>query len=77
MLNTQRDGLIGGQGELGNPTAKLAYLPAAQDNATTLAHASQQVHDAVLQQREQVQRLAQQAPAPALDDPAPRAARMG
>lgn len=77
VLNAQRDGLIAGQGELGNPTAKLAYLPAAQDNATTLAHASQQVHDTVLQQREQNQMSARQTPAPALDDPAPRAARLG
>jgi len=77
VLNAQRDGLIAGQGELGNPTAKLAYLPAAQDNATTLAHASQQVHDAVLQQRGQDQMSARQTPAPALDDPAPRAARLG
>jgi hypothetical protein len=55
VLNNQRDGLIAGQGELGNPTARLAFLPAAQDNATTLAAASQQVHDSL--QRTQAQTL--------------------
>lgn len=76
VLNTQRDGLIAGQGELGNPTAKLAFLPAAQDNATTLAQSSQQVHDSVRQQREQVQMPAQQAPAPTLDDPGSKGPRL-
>jgi hypothetical protein len=76
VLNTQRDGLIAGQGELGNPTAKLAFLPAAQDNATTLTQSSQQVHDSARQQREQVQMLAQQAPAPTLDDPGSKGPRL-
>lgn len=45
LLNNQRDGLIAGQGDYHNsPAAKLAFLPAAQDNATTLTAASQQVH---------------------------------
>ncbi len=55
LFNKQRDGLIAGQGELGNPAAKLAYLPATQDNATTLTVASQQVNDTL--QRTQAQSL--------------------
>ena len=56
VFNTQRDGLVAGQGALGNPAAKLAFLPAAQDNATSLTTASQQVNDTM--QRTQVQAMA-------------------
>lgn len=53
VFNAQRDGLIAGQGELGNPMSKLAYLHSAQDNGTTLAAASQQVHDTLLRTQAQ------------------------
>jgi hypothetical protein len=76
VFNKQRDGLIAGQGELGNPTAKLAFLPAAQDNATTVTQASQQVHDTLSQQLEQTQRLAQQQTTPTQDDPGPKGPRL-
>lgn len=56
VFNTQRDGLVAGQGTLGDPAAKLAFLPAAQDNATSLTAASQQVNDTM--QRTQAQALA-------------------
>lgn len=55
VFNTQRDGLIACQGELGNPSAKLAFLPAAQDNATGLKVASEQLHDTL--QRSQAKGL--------------------
>jgi hypothetical protein len=57
VFNTRRDGLIAGQGELGNPMSKLAFLHSTQDNGTTLAAASQQVHDSLL--RMQTQSLGQ------------------
>ncbi len=56
VFNTQRDGLVAGQGALGDPAAKLALLPAAQDNATSLTAASQQVNDTM--QRTQAQAMA-------------------
>lgn len=62
VFNTRRDGLIAGQGEPADPTAKLAYLPAAQDNSTSLSMASRQV-DGILQQA-QAQAQAQAAIAP-------------
>ena len=77
VLNTQRDGLIAVQGELGSPAAKLAYLPAAQDNATSLAQASQQVHDTLAARREQMQGLEQPAPAQALEDSARKSPGLG
>jgi hypothetical protein len=56
VFNKPRDGLIAGQGDYNNAaTAKLAYLPAAQDNDTTLAMASQKVHETL--QRTQAQTL--------------------
>ncbi len=55
VFNKDRSGLIPGQGELGSPTAKLALLPATQDNATSLAVASQQVHETL--HRSQTQSL--------------------
>jgi Calpain family cysteine protease len=76
VFNKQRDGLIAGQGELGSPTAKLAFLPAEQDNATTLTQASEKVHDKLTQQLEQTQRLAQQQPTPMQDDPGPKGPRL-
>ena len=45
VFNKDRDALIAGQGELGNPGAKLAWLSGAQDNSTSLAAASQRTHD--------------------------------
>lgn len=45
VFNKDRDALIVGQGELGNPSAKLAWLPGAQDNSTPLTAASQRTHD--------------------------------
>ena len=76
VFNNQRDGLIAGQGEMGNPTSKHAFLPASQDNATTLTQASQQVHDTLSQQQQQAQHLAQQQPAPTQDDPGPKGPRL-
>lgn len=55
VFNKQQDGLIAGQGELGNPMSKLAYLSSAQDNSTTLTMASQQTYDTL--QRTQAQSL--------------------
>jgi hypothetical protein len=55
VFNAQRDGLVAGQGALGDPAAKLAFLPAAQDNATSLTTASQQVNDTM--QRTQAQAM--------------------
>jgi hypothetical protein len=75
VFNNDRSGLIAGQGELRNPTAKLALLPAAQDNATSLPQASQQVRDTLAQQS-QAQSVAQQAPAQAQDDPAIKGPRV-
>ncbi|MFQ6309044.1 XVIPCD domain-containing protein [Lysobacter capsici] len=76
VFNNDRSGLIAGQGELRNPTAKLALLPAAQDNATSLSQASQQVRDTLAQQPSQAQGVAQQAPAQAQDDPAIKGPRV-
>ena len=76
VLSKQRDGLIAGQGELGNPTARLAFLPAAQDNATTLTQASQQVHDTLTRQQQQAQTSAQQQLAPMQEDPTPKGPRL-
>ena len=45
VFNKDRDALIVGQGEPGNPSAKLAWLPGAQDNSTPLTAASQRTHD--------------------------------
>jgi Calpain family cysteine protease len=53
VFNKQCDGMIAGQGELGNPTTKLAYLPAAQDNDTTLTAASQKTHNTLLHMQAQ------------------------
>lgn len=76
VFNKGRSDLIAVQGELGNPAAKLAFLPAAQDNATTLAQASQQVHDTLTQQKQQAQIVAQQQPAQTQDDPAPKGPKL-
>lgn len=76
VFNNDRSGLIAGQGELGNPTAKLALLPAAQDNATSLTQASQQVRDTLAQQSSQAQGVAQQSPAQTQDDPAIKGPRV-
>jgi hypothetical protein len=48
VFNKDRSSLIAGEGEMGNPSAKLAWLPGAQDNQQTLATASQRM-DALLQ----------------------------
>jgi hypothetical protein len=75
VFNKDRSGLIAGQGEMGDPASKMAFLPAAQDNATTLTQASQQVHDTLAQQQKQAQQWAQQPPAQTQDDPAPKGPR--
>ncbi|MGH8082245.1 MAG: XVIPCD domain-containing protein [Lysobacter sp.] len=75
-FNNDRSGLIAGQGEMGNPTAKLALLPTAQDNATTLAQASQQIHSALSQQQAPAQSVAQPPPAQTQDDPTPKGPRL-
>ena len=61
VFNTQRDGLVAGQGDLGDPAAKLAFLPAAQDNATSLTTASQQVNDTMQQTQAQAMAAPEQA----------------
>ncbi|MGO1073471.1 XVIPCD domain-containing protein [Lysobacter sp. CA199] len=76
VFNNDRSGLIAGQGELGNPTAKLALLPAAQDSATSLTQASQQVRDTLAQQQTQAQSVAQQPPAQTQDDPTPKGPKL-
>ena len=45
VFNKDRDALIAGQGGLGDPSAKLAWLPGAQDNSTPLTAVSQRTHD--------------------------------
>lgn len=37
--------MIGGEGELGNAAAKLAWLPGTQDNSNALSATSQRMHD--------------------------------
>lgn len=69
VFNNDRSGLIAVQGELGNPTAKLALLPAAQDSATSLAQASSQIHSALAQQQAQAHVGERTQPAPTQDDP--------
>jgi hypothetical protein len=76
VFNNDRSGLIAGQGELGNPTAKLALLPAAQDQATSLSQASQKVQDSLAQQQTQAHSAAQQAPAQSQDDPTPKGPKL-
>jgi hypothetical protein len=76
VFNKDGTGLIAGQGELGNPASKLAFLPAAQDNATSLGQASQQVSDTLAQQQTHAQNMAQPAPAQTIDSPAPMVLRM-
>lgn len=69
VFNNDRSGLIAVQGELGNPTAKLALLPAAQDSATGLAQASSQIHSALAQQQAQAHGGERTQSAPTQDDP--------
>jgi hypothetical protein len=76
VFNKDRSGLIAGQGDIGDPTSKLAFLPAAQDNATTLTQASQQVQDTLTQQQTQAQAVAQQQMLPTQDDPGPKGPRL-
>lgn len=76
VFNKDGTGLIAGQGELGNPASKLAFLPAVQDNATSLGQASQQVSDTLTQQQTHAQNMAQPAPAQTIDGPAPMVLRM-
>jgi hypothetical protein len=45
VFNKDRSGLVAGEGELGNPAAKLAWLPGTQDNANSLSVTSQRMHD--------------------------------
>jgi hypothetical protein len=44
VFDKTRTALIAGEGELGNPTAKLARLPGEQDNANTLTATSERTH---------------------------------
>ena len=55
VFNKDRSGLIAGEGPLGDPAAKLAFLPATQDSTTTLAQASQRMQDTMLQQQTMAQ----------------------
>lgn len=72
VFNRDGTGLVAGQGELGNPASKLAFLSAVQDNATPLGQASQQVGDTLAQQQTQVQNIAQLAPTQIIDAPVPK-----
>ena len=76
VFNKDRSGLIAGQGDIGDPTSKLAFLPAAQDNTTTLTQASQQVQDTLTQQQTVAQAMAQQQIPPTQDDPGPKGPRL-
>lgn len=76
VFNAKHDGLIAGQGEMGNPAGKLAFLSAAQDNATTLTQASQQVQNTLAQQQAQALNMAQQQPTQTQDDPTPKGPRL-
>ncbi|QQQ00090.1 XVIPCD domain-containing protein [Lysobacter enzymogenes] len=69
VFNNDRSGLIAVQGELDNPTAKLALLPAAQDSATSLAQASLQIQSTLAQHHAQAQGGERTQPAPTQDDP--------
>ena len=71
VFNKDRSGLIAGEGELGNPSAKLAWLSGAQDNSSSRATASQRISDLMQGPRKQVlanpalqQNIAQGAPEP-------------
>lgn len=76
VFNKDRSGLIAGQGDIGDPTSKLAFLSAAQDNATTLTQASQQVQDTLMQQQTMAQAVAQQQILPTQDDLGPKGPRL-
>lgn len=71
-FNDDRSGLIAGQGETGNPAAKLAWLPAAQDSATGLAQASMQIRSVLAQQQGQAHGGERTPTAPGQDDPTPQ-----
>jgi hypothetical protein len=45
VFNKDRSAVIGGEGELGNAAAKLAWLPGTQDNSNALSATSQRMHD--------------------------------
>ena len=76
VFNRDRSGLIVGQGDIGDPISKLAFLPAAQDNATTLTQASRQVQDTLTQQQAQMQVVAQQQILPTQGDPGTKGPRL-
>ncbi|UZW59538.1 XVIPCD domain-containing protein [Lysobacter enzymogenes] len=69
VFNNDRSGLIAVQGELGNPAAKLALLPAAQDSATSLAQASLQIQSTLAQHHAQAHGGERTQSAPTQDDP--------
>ncbi|ALN56610.1 hypothetical protein GLE_1253 [Lysobacter enzymogenes] len=69
VFNNDRSSLIAVQGELGNPTAKLALLPAAQDSATNLAQASLQIQSTLAQHHAQAHGGERPQSAPTQDDP--------
>ena len=78
VFNKDHSGLIAGQGQIGNPISKHAYLPAEQDNATSLPLASQQVYE-VLQRSQSIALTAtpsQQTLDPSQNDPG-RGPKMG
>jgi hypothetical protein len=76
VFNKDRGGLIAGQGAIGDPTSKLAFLSAAHDNATTVTQASQQVQDTLTQQQTLAQAVAQQQMLSTQDDPGPKGPRL-
>ncbi|MET4730767.1 hypothetical protein ABIE09_004587 [Lysobacter enzymogenes] len=76
VFNNDRSGLIAGQGAIGDSAVKLAFLPSAQDHATPLVQASQQVQAALAQRQAQTQGAEHAAPAATLDEPTPKAPRL-
>ncbi len=54
VFNKDRSSLIAGEGELGNPSAKLAWLSGAQDNNSSLIAASQRTSDLMQDPQKQV-----------------------
>jgi hypothetical protein len=73
LFNKPRDGLIAGQGDFNNSaTARLAFLPAEQDNATNLTMASQNVHDTLLRTQAQSIDIAAQSPKKTQEQDGPR-----
>jgi hypothetical protein len=75
VFNENRTALIAVEGEMGNPTAKRAWLPGAQENATSLSVASQRTDE--LLQDPQKFALANPTPQQNIIQPPPEPERTG